>query len=128
MITLKRTLYEMANFSTKTTGEPFTLWIDEAGKERKTKHSLPGFKASANGVQVDIVIDGDNIKFDNATKRKLDRFKYAKEALDFIEKFKKPLLMHWNRKIDTAQLGMIMLLVTKKHRSIDDAIDEVVNI
>lgn len=123
----KKELYEMANFSHDTTGEPFILWIDEFGSERKTKHDLPRFKPEANGIKMDIVIDGNDIRFVNPNPRKLKRFKYGKEALDFIRKFKEPLLMHWNREIDTAQLGVILRLVNKKKYKIKDAIDAVIN-
>lgn len=115
-------LYEMANFSTDTTGERFVLWIDEFGKERKGKHSLPRFKPKANDVELDIVIDGDKVRYDKATKSKLDKFKFGTDALKFVERFKKPLLMHWNREIDTAQLGTIIRLVIKKKYSLEDAI------
>lgn len=125
-----RTLYEMANFGYNTTGEHFTLWIDEAGKLRKTSHDLPRFKPEANGVQIDIVIDNDIVDFDEKTKRnkrKLRKFKYSDDALEFVKKFKTPLLMHWNREIDTAQLGVIIRLVTKKNYTVDNAITAVLN-
>ena len=121
------TLYEMANFGPNTTGEHFTLWIDEAGKLRKTKHCLPRFKPESNNVQLDIVIDKGIVRFDKETKQQLRKFKYGNEALEFVKKFKTPLLMHWNKEIDTAQLGVIIRLVTKKKYTVDDAVEAVLN-
>lgn len=115
-------LYEMANISRNTTGENFELWIDDSGKDRNVGHNLPRFKPKTNGIELDIVIDGDKIYIDNPNPRKIKKFKYSKEALEFVERFKKPLLMHWNRKIDTAQLGTIFTLVIKKKYTIEDAI------
>lgn len=123
-------LYEMANFGYNTTGEHFILWIDEAGKLRKTTHDLPRFKPEANDEQIDIVIDNGVVRFDDKTQknpRKLRKFKYGDDALKFIEKFKVPLLMHWNKEIDTAQLGVIIRLVTKKKYTVDDAVKAVLN-
>lgn len=127
MIDEHDTLYEMANFGPNTTGESFTLWIDEAGKLRNTKHNLPRFKPESNGVQLDIVIEDGIVRFDNETKPKLTKFKNANKALKFVEKFKEPLLMHWNKEIDTAQLGVIIRLVVKKKYTVEDAITAVLN-
>lgn len=120
-------LYEMANFSRNTTGENFELWIDDSGKNRNVGHNLPRFKPKANDIELDIVIDGDSIYIDNANPRDIRKFKYSKDALDFIKRFKKPLLMHWNREIDTAELGLIMKLVVKKNYTVDDAVKAVLN-
>lgn len=119
-------LYEMANISRNTTGENFELWIDDSGKDRNVGHNLPRFKPKTNGIELDIVIDGDKIYIDNPNPRKIKKFKYSKEALEFVERFKKPLLMHWNREIDTAQLGTIFTLVIKKKYTIEDAIKFVI--
>ena len=54
-------------------------------------------------------------------------FKNANKALKFVEKFKEPLLMHWNKEIDTAQLGVIIRLVVKKKYTVEDAITAVLN-
>lgn len=35
--------------------------------------------------------------------------------------------MHWNREIDTAELGLIMKLVVKKNYTVDDAVEVVLN-
>ena len=117
-------IYEMSNFSRVSLRQPFDLWVDDKGVDRKTKHNLPRFKAKNNGVDIDIVVDvrkNDKVSIDSP-KQAIDDFKKSKEATDFVEKFKKPLLMHFYKKIDTTQLGAIFILVIKKKYSIDDAI------
>lgn len=115
--------YEMANLKSKDTGESFDMWIDEVGKNRGTKHNLPRFKPKKGGVELDIIIDGDIVKFDKQPTNKLHKFGPYKDALKFVEKFKKPLLMHWNQEITTLELGNIIALVNKKKFTIDDAIE-----
>lgn len=122
------TLYEMANFGTNTTGEPFTIWIDEAGKDRKTKHDLPRFKVEKGNIHLDIVIEPDGtVRFDRQNTSKLHKFGPYKDALKFVEKFKPALLMHWNKKIETGDLALIMKLVSKKKYSVEDAIEATLN-
>jgi hypothetical protein len=120
-------LYEMANFSRSTTGENFELWIDDSGKDRNVGHNLPRVKPKANGIELDIIIDGDNVYIDHARKRDITKFKYSRDAIKFVKKFRIPLLMHWNREIDTAQLGIIIRLVVKKNYSVQDAINAALN-
>lgn len=120
-------LYEMANFSRNTTGENFELWIDDSGKDRNVGHNLPRFKPKSNGIELDIVIDGDKVYIDKPNKRDIRKFKYSKDALQFVRKFKTPLLMHWNREIDTAQLGIIIRLVVKRNYTVNDAVTAVLN-
>ena len=68
----------------------------------------------------------NNITDKTALFSKLGKTNY--ESIDvFVEKFKEPLLMHWNREIDTVQLGTIIRLVNKKKYTVDDAIQAVIN-
>lgn len=122
-IVREKPLFEMANFSKDTTGQHFILWVDEAGKTRNNKHSQARFKVEANNVELVIVIDGNNIHINKTNPRKIQKFKYGDEALEFVNKFKIPLLMHWNKEIDTTQLGIIFRLVYKKKYTVDKAID-----
>lgn len=102
------TLYEHAILRTQTTGQPFDLWVDEFGKDRKTSHNEPRFKVSANGVELDIVLHSDgNTEIVN-NKREIRKFKYAKQAEQYIKKYEKPLLAHWNHVIDTGDLSIIL--------------------
>ena len=127
IIDTTNTLYEMANLKSTSTGEPFDIWVDEIGKGRGGKHNLPRFKPEKSGVQLDIVIDGNDVRYDKQPTNKLHKFGPYKDALKFVEKFKKPLLMHWNQEIDTIQLGNIVRLVNKKRYTIEDAINAVLN-
>lgn len=120
-------LYEMANLKSKDTGELFDIWIDEVGKDRGTKHNLPRFKPKKGNVELDIVIDNDVVRFDKQPTNKLHKFGPYKDALNFVEKFKKPLIMHWNHEITTYELGNIIRLVNKKKFTIDNAIQTVLN-
>ena len=125
-LTISNSLYEMANFSGNVIGENFELWVDERGKERNTKHSLPRFKPEANGIQLDIVIGNDGEPFiDKPNPRNIRKFKYSKDAIEFIKKFKKPLLMHWNKEIETAELSAIFRLVIKKGLTVDQSVQKV---
>lgn len=121
-------IYGMSNLKPSKTGQPFELWVDEIGSDRNVGHNLPRFKSKANDVQLDIVLDENgNAKIINTDTRKIKKFKYAKEAVKFIEKFQKPLLMHWYGEIDSADLANIIKLVEKKNCSLDSAIDTVLN-
>ncbi len=121
-------VYGMSNFKPAKTGLPFELWVDEIGSDRNVAHNLPRFKPKANGVQIDIVLNSNGkAEIVNADSRKIQRFKYAKEAIEFIEKLKKPLLMHWNGEIDSDDLLSIIKLVEKENYSIESAIETVLN-
>lgn len=121
-------IYGMSNLKPSKTGQPFELWVDEIGSDHNVGHNLPRFKPKANDVQLDIVLnENGNAKIINADTRKIQKFKYAKEAVKFIEKFQKPLLMHWYGEIDSADLTNIIKLVEKKNYSLDDAINTVLN-
>lgn len=120
-------MYEMANLQSKDTGEPFEFWVDDVGKDRGGKHNLPRFKPRKGGVELDIIIDGDNIRFDKQPTNKLHKFGPYKDALKFVEKFKEPLLMHWNKEITTTELANIIRLVNKKKYTISDAIKAVLS-
>ena len=121
-------IYGMSNLKPSKTGQPFELWVDEIGSDRNVGHNLPRFKSKANDVQLDIILDENgNAKIINTDTRKIKKFKYAKEAVKFIEKFQKPLLMHWYGEIDSADLANIIKLVEKKNCSLDSAIDTVLN-
>ena len=104
-------MYEMANLQSKDTGEPFEFWVDDVGKDRGGKHNFPRFKPRKSGVELDIIIDGNDIRFDKQPTNKLHKFGPYKDALKFVEKFKEPLLMHWNKEITTAELANIIRLV-----------------
>lgn len=121
-------IYGMANLRNKTTGESFDLWIDEAGSDRNTSHNEARFKPKANGIQLDIILHNDGTtEIVDTDPGKIAKFKYAKEAIAFIERFQKPLLMHWNGEIETAELAAMIRLVVKKHFDIPTAIEMVLN-
>lgn len=121
-------IYGMANLKPRETGQPFELWVDEIGSDRNTEHNKPRFKPKANGIQIDIMLNKDgNAEIINSDPRKIQKFKYAKEAIHFIEKFSKPLLMHWNDEISSSELTSIIRLVERKNYTLDSAIDTILN-
>ena len=118
-------LYEHANIRSKVTGQPFDIWVDEFGKERNNKHNEPRYKVTANDVELDIILHGDDsIEIVNDTQD-IKKFKHSKEAMDFIEKFKLPFRMQWDQQIDTYELTTIIRLTQKQGFDIIDAIDKV---
>lgn len=118
-------LYEHANIRSKVTGQPFDIWVDEFGKTRNNKHNEPRYKVTANDVELDIILHGDDsIEIVNDTQD-IRKFKHSKEAMDFIEKFKLPFRMQWDQQIDTYELTTIIRLTQKQGFDIIDAIDKV---
>lgn len=121
-------IYGMVNLKPRETGQPFELWVDEIGSDRNVGHNLPRFKPKANGIQLDIMLNRDgSAEIINSDPRKIQKFKYAKEAIHFIEKFSKPLLMHWNGEISSSELANIIRLVERKNYTLDSAIDTILN-
>ena len=121
-------IYGMANLKPRETGQPFELWVDELGNDRNVGHNNPRFKPKANGIQIDIMLNKDGTaEIVDLDPCKIQKFKYAKNAIHFIEKFSEPLLMHWNGEISSGELTSIIRLVEKKHYTISDAIDAVLN-
>lgn len=118
-------LYKHANIRSKVTGQPFDIWVDEFGKTRNNKHNEPRYKVTANDVELDIILHGDDsIEIVNDTQD-IRKFKHSKEAMDFIEKFKLPFRMQWDQQIDTYELTTIIRLTQKQGFDIIDAIDKV---
>lgn len=118
-------LYEHANIRSKVTGQPFDIWVDEFGKTRNNKHNEPRYKVTANDVELDIILHGDDsIEIVNDTQD-IRKFKHSKEAVEFIEKFKLPFRMQWDQQIDTYELTTIIRLTQKQGFDIIDAIDKV---
>ena len=118
-------LYEHANIRSKVTGQPFDIWVDEFGKTRNNKHNEPRYKVTANDVELDIILHGDDsIEIVNDTQD-IKKFKHSKEAMDFIEKFKLPFRMQWDQQIDTYELTTIIRSTQKQGFDIIDAIDKV---
>lgn len=128
IINEQESIYGMANLKPREIGESFELWIDELGSDRNIGHNNPRFKPKANGIQLDIILlRNGKAEIINADPRKVQKFKYGKEAVRFIEKFSEPLIRHWNGEISSSELAAIIRLVVKKKYSINDAIEAVLN-
>lgn len=121
-------LYEMSNLTPRITKQPFNVWVDDAGKNRNVGHNEARFKVEANNIELDIILHKDGrAEFVNTNTRLINKFKYGKEAIKFIEKYSTPLLMQFNLKIDVFQLADIIKLVEKQHYSIEEAIEIIIN-
>lgn len=125
LITENETLYEHAIFRRQTTGEPFDLWIDEFGKDRKVSHNEPRFKVSANDVELDIILHSDDTIEIVNNKRDIQKFKYAKEATKLIKDYREALRAHWNHDIDTGDLAMVFKLTKKDRTKILDILSKI---
>lgn len=92
--------------------EKFEIWFDEEGKNRDVSYNLPRVKCKANDSEIVIKINTDgSLEIHNPNGRynsKIKKFRYSKDALKFVEKFKEPILMHWNQEISTLQLFKII--------------------
>lgn len=128
VISGQESIYGMANLKSSEIGQPFDLWVDELGSDRKVGYNNPRFKPKANGIQLDIMLKSNGTaEIINADPRKIQKFKYGEESVKFIEQFSEPLTMHWNGEISSSELSAIIRLVAKKGYSIDDAIEAVLN-
>lgn len=121
-------IFAMANIPPRKLGENFELWIDDSGSSRTNSHNEARFKPEANGIELDYRISRDGtITLVNNNPRLIQKFKYSKEVEKFLTKFMKPLFMHWDREIDTHELVEIIRQVNKFGKTIEDAIEIVVN-
>lgn len=121
-------VYEMANLKSEKKGQPFELWIDELGKNRIQSNNRPKFKLKANNIELDVIITSSfKAEIINADQQKIQKFKYSKEAISFIEKYHKPLIMHWNGEIDFYELLSIIMLTNKTNCTIDNSIKQIFN-
>jgi len=122
-LNFENTLYEHANLKQNTTGQPFELWLDEFGKDRKVQHNEPRFKVKANGIELDCILHSDDtIEIVNNT-RDIQKFKYAKEAENFIYTYRNLLRMHWNHDADTGDVAIVMKMLKSKKVTTEDILD-----
>ena len=127
---LIRPIYGMANLTRSDIDEQFEVWIDEAGKNRKVPHGAR-IKAEANNVEISIKLLTDGtIDFVNPKGKfndKIKKFQYGNDALAFAERFQAPIMMHYNKEISTTDLLLIIRLVIKRGKSVEEAIQEVIS-
>lgn len=104
----ENTLFEHANLRQNTTGQPFDLWLDEAGCDRNVQHNEPRVKVRENGIELDIIIHNNGKLEIVNDERDIRKFKHSKEAVEFIDAYKDVLRMHWNHEIDTGDVAVVM--------------------
>lgn len=124
-------VYGMANLQHDDINQPFDIWIDEFGKNRNTTHYLARFKPRRSGQSLEIVVKKDwTVDFGAACtesqKRKFGKSE-SKKAIQFIDTYKKVLVMHYNGELTTVQLSAILLLAIKGKVDLDEAISTVLD-
>ena len=90
-------LMEMANVSTQDTGLPYSIWIDSAGKDRKTSHNDPRIKVRVNGEFIPVSISKNP---EILVERKFD---HSAEVLKWVRKYYDVLIKHWNKELTDKQ-------------------------
>ena len=125
LITENETLYEHAILRPKVTGQQFDFWVDEFGKNRKTKHNSPRYTVTANNIELDLILKPDNTVECVNDARTQRKFKHLDDAIAFIQKFSDPLRMQWNGDIDTYELATVIRLTEKQGYDILDALSKV---
>ena len=105
---IQKTSYEMANIFSEESGLPVNIWIDELGKYRSNKHSLPrlkiqndyGKKPNRNKL-IPISIEKEPKVLSGTLKLKSKDFKIIQR---FIQLNLDILIKHWNGDIGTQTL------------------------
>lgn len=90
-------LMEMANVSTQDTGLPYSIWIDSAGKDRKTSHNDPHIKVKVDGKFIPVSIS----KNPQILARR--NFEHSSEVLKWVCKYYDVLIKHWNKEFTDKQ-------------------------
>lgn len=122
-----RYFFEHANIQARDIKQPFDIWVDEIGKDRNVKHKEPRFKVKANNVELDIILHNNGDIETVNDKRDIKKFKYHREAVEFIDKFKEPLRAHWNHDVTTYELIKILRKTYKTDAEILDVLTDVIN-
>lgn len=119
--------YEMANLTRSESGQPFDIWIDSAGKDRKTKHNEPRIKATNNGVSV--IAGFKNGQYSNfqTAKDKLKKFGKTKELQEYIIKIKPLLELHWEGKITDSEFLLTASFVRRGY-DVLEAVDKAIEV
>jgi hypothetical protein len=117
-------VYTMANLSSRTTGQPFRLWVDSAGKQRLNSHHELRVKAEYNNVSVEVGFENGEYSTFQTSNQDLVRFKKSKELRNYIEKMQEPLQLHWDGEIEDIDFLTICKYV-KNGMTPQNAIDRV---
>ena len=95
-MTVKQTCFEMTNLRKQESGLPYDIWLDSAGYERNTPHS----------VMIKIRIDDEFIPVIIASQRDIrpqKHFKRENEIISWASDNYDTLLKHWNGRLSDRQ-------------------------
>lgn len=114
----KQGLWEMANISTRASGQKFDMWLDPAGKDRNVPHNVPRLKVEfEKGNRVPVSISRNpHVYAKNVNVAGMSGI------ITFISDHYVALQLHYNRKWDDAQILRYITLVGRKKMSISDAL------
>ena len=83
----------MAMWSKNSLGLPYDVWVDEAGDNRNTKHSMPRIKINVDGVLVPVIIS------DNPRYMSKKNIPHISKIFKWVKLNKDVLISHWNLEI-----------------------------
>lgn len=96
-MTVKQTCFEMTNIRKQESGLPYDIWLDSAGYERNTPHSV---------MRIKIRIDDEFITIIIASQRDIrpqKHFKRENEIISWASDNYDTLLKHWNGRLSDRQ-------------------------
>lgn len=119
-------LYEMANLPRQKSGQPFDIWVDSIGKDRKVGHNEIRLKASNNGVT--IIAGFKDGKFSNfqTPEYKITKFGKNRELKEYLITIKPLLTLHWNKEIDDLTF-LLAAHIISKGCDVQTAIEKAIN-
>lgn len=117
--------YKMAKLTKQKSGQDFDIWVDSAGKNRKSRHNNIRIKATNNGVEVIAGFDNGNYTNFQTSPENLKKFGKAKELKEYLIKIQPLLELHREGKIDDGDFINAAVFV-KQGYEILDAIDKAI--
>lgn len=118
-------MYEMANILARDTGLPYNMWVDSAGKRRKTKHNVPRIKVEfSSGNQCGVLLTTP-LSLDK--KVKFPKGVSLREVFKFIDDHRDAFLIHFDNRWSDMALLNYLLLVGRRKKTKKEAIQYLLN-
>ena len=117
--------FESVIIPKRITKQPFKIILSDIQFHKKP---FPTFELYKDDIRVDFEMFKDGtIRILETDSYILNLFKYSKEAVQFLQKYKEPIMMRYHQEIDTFQLGDIIKLVERRQCDLKQAIEYVLN-
>ena len=117
--------YESTIIPKRITKQPFEIIISDILFSKKP---YPTFEIYNEDVKLEFeMLPNGTIRILENDKHILKLFKYSKEAVQFFQKYREPIMLRFEGEIDTFQLADIIKLVERRQCDISHAITYVVN-